>query len=57
MKTIQKEYDCVAGGYSVWNCPPPRDPKLAIPVKSHPDGTHWHGRSDGHALAEDGVVV
>ena len=32
-KGVQPLGDCVAGGYSVWNCPPAREFELPTPAK------------------------
>jgi len=32
-KEVQTLPDCVTGGYSVWDCPPPMEPKLPTPAK------------------------
>ena len=36
MNTLPKTYDCVAGGYSVWNCPTPKESKPPTPAKKTP---------------------
>jgi len=32
-KGVQALYDCVPGGYSVWECQPPMEPKLPVPAE------------------------
>jgi len=31
--SIQKKRDFPTGGYSVWDCPPPKEPKPPTPAK------------------------